>query len=200
MKCYEQDLNADKADGFIGHPIESRLHLCFVADKAKSWVCNNDWSLVWVAVPWCLLDSWPSANESGSFEIPEIFRLWVQKPPAAPNAICPQTQCRTTHQIRRVCKYACMFTMESCFRLCGVRGNMCDHSMSGCSLCGRKWGFILQWLFQAEQGMGRRCRGRKRRRKRRETNFVRFQHLAESLHTKACYSEPVGVKSAISRY
>ncbi len=114
--------------------------------------------------------------------------------------VLSQTQRRTTHQIRRVCKYACMFTMESCFHLCGVRGNMCDRSMSGCSLCGRKWGFILQWLFQAEQGMGRRCRGRKRRRKRRETNFVRFQHLAESLHTKACYSEPVGVKSAISRY
>ncbi len=98
------------------------------------------------------------------------------------------------------CKYVCMFTMESCFRLCGVRGNMCDRSMSGCSLCGRKWGFILQWLFQAEQGMGKRCRGRKKRRKRRETNFVQFQHLAESLHTKACYSESVRVKSAISRY
>lgn len=64
--------NADRADGFIGHPIESRLHLRFVTDKTKSWVCNND--------PWSLLDSWPSASESGSFQTPEIFRPWVQNP------------------------------------------------------------------------------------------------------------------------
>lgn len=108
MKCYEQDLNADKADGFIGHPIESRLHLCFVTDKTKSWVCNNDWSLVWVAVPWWLLDSWPSANESGSFQTPEIFRLWVQKPPAAPNAICPQTQ-RRNHTPDQACVQICVY-------------------------------------------------------------------------------------------
>lgn len=130
------------------------------------------------SVPWWLLDSWPSANESGSFQTPAIFRLWVQNPQC--NLSSDLTPNHTPDQ---PCEQICVYVHHG--ELFPSMWSEREHVWPlhvWLQPQREEMGFYSAMAFPGRTGNGKEMQREKE--ERRESNFVRFHHLSESLHTK----------------